>query len=287
MARYTRMLPTATVCRMAPLNGSIHELVITRRAGGGSFRDAPTPGTATLAWRGRPAIVRRVAVEDDDEDLEDEGTPPPPRLAAAAEELLALATQEPRPHHPGDGDRDRLFEVLTRIGKLHELYNTHADFFDYAPTPVDDEERAWAAERELAFVRRCCDELAELAAGCVQFAVLLWSDLHSEWEDTPEARRKATAEARAEILSEVGILAERPRVRRLTAGRHEVAEFLRPTLLFAALHCADAAHELTDARFPGTAATTMIGLAASLLTDGEQIATAAGYRSWPVLGEDW
>lgn len=203
--------------------------------------------------------MRRVAVEDDDEDLEDEGTPPPPRLAAAAEELLTLATQEPRPHHPGDGDRDRLFEVLTRIGKLHGLCNTHADFFDYAPTPVDDEERAWAAERELAFVRRCCDELAELAAGCVQFAVSLWSDL----------------------------LAERPRARRLTAGTHEVAEFLRPTLLFAALHCADAAHELTDARFPGTAATTMIGLAASLLTDGEQVATAAGYRSWLVLGEDW
>ena len=231
--------------------------------------------------------MRRVAVEDD-EDLEDEGTPPPsPRLAAAAEELLTLATQKPRPHQPGDGDRDRLFEVLTRIGKLHGLYNTHADFFDSAPTPVDDEERAWAAEREQASVRRCCDELAELAAGCVQFAVLLWSDLHSEWEDTSEARRKATAEAREEILSELGILAERPWARRLMAGTHEVAEFLRPTLLFAALHCADAAHELTDARFPGTAATTMIGLAASLLTDGDQIATAAGYRSWPVLGEDW
>ncbi len=39
--------------------------------------------------------------------------------------------------------------------------------------------------------------------------------------------------------------------------------------------------------FPATAAVTMIGLAASLLTDGEQIATVAGYRSWLQVGEGW
>lgn len=57
--------------------------------------------------------------------------------------------------------------------------------------------------------------------------------------------------------------------------------------MLAALTCADAAHELTDPRLPGTAGSTMLGLAASLLTDGDEIATAASYASWPELGDDW
>lgn len=33
LARYTRMLPTATVCRIAPSNGSIYEPLFTGRSG--------------------------------------------------------------------------------------------------------------------------------------------------------------------------------------------------------------------------------------------------------------
>jgi len=44
---------------------------------------------------------------------------------------------------------------------------------------------------------------------------------------------------------------------------------------------------MTDQQFPGTAAGTMLGLAASVLTDGEQIALVANYRSWPELEDDW
>ena len=56
-------------------------------------------------------------------------------------------------------------------------------------------------------------------------------------------RREAAGEAREELLSELGILGERSgRGRRLTSSKHGVAEFLRPTLLFAALTCADAQH---------------------------------------------
>jgi len=61
---------------------------------------------------------------------------------------------------------------------------------------------------------------------------------------------------------------------------------MRPTLHIAALSCADAAHELTHQRFPGSAGSTMVELAASLLTDGEAIAAAANYRSWPTFRDD-
>ncbi len=40
--------------------------------------------------------------------------------------------------------------------------------------------------------------------------------------------------------------------------KHDVAEFLRPNLLFAALTCADATHELAHPSFPGTAGSTML-----------------------------
>jgi hypothetical protein len=237
---------------------------------------------ASSAW----LIVRPgMAVDLDDEDVDDEATPPPARLAAAAEALLALAVGESRPGREVS-DADRLLDVLMLVGRLHGLCTTHAGFFSSDLPPVDDDERAWVAERDLAFVCRCADELVELAAGCVRFAVALWVDLRPDWEDPPDARQEAVAEAREEILSELGILAGRPPSPPLTAGKYAVAEFVRPTLLFAALACADAAHELTDERFPGTAGGTMLGLAASLLTDGDQIATVAGYESWPEIGED-
>ena len=156
------------------------------------------------------------------------------------------------------------------------------------PTPTNDDEIAWAAEREMAFLCRCADELAELAASCVRFSVALWVDLRPDWqEEAADARREVVGEAREELLSELGILGERSgRGRRLTSSKHDVAEFLRPTLLFAALTCADASHELGHPSFPGTAGSTMLGLAASLLTDGDEVATAGDYGSWPGLGDD-
>ena len=224
---------------------------------------------------------------DLDEEVDDEGRPPPPpRLAAAAEEMLGLASEAARSLHPEVSDVQRLLEVLRLVGRLHGLCTAHVSVFD-DPTARDEEERAWAAERELAFIRRCADELTELATGCVAFAVALLIDLRPDWEDPPESRQTALAEAREEILTELGILGQRQRGPRLAATKHEVAEFLRPTLLFAALQCADAAHEMTDQQFPGTAAGTMLGLAASVLTDGEQIALAASYRSWPEMEDDW
>ena len=221
---------------------------------------------------------------DIDEDLDDEEAPQPPaRLAAAAEELLTLSV-EARDVRRDVSDTDRLFDVLRLLGRLHEFCLTEAGFFAVDPTPVDDAERAWMAERELGFVRRCADGLAELAAGCVRFAVTLWVDLRPDWEEVVDARRQLVEEAREELLGELGILGGRSaRGRPLTPSKQDVAEFLRSTLLFAALGCADAAYELTDAQLPGTAGTTMLGIAASLLTDGDEVATAASYASWPGL----
>ncbi len=229
----------------------------------------------------------RGVAPDIDEDLEDEEPSAPPKLAAAAEELLALTTQTRVPHEHAS-DTDHLLDVLRLLGRLHALCISEAGFFVHDPTPVDDVERVWAAEQELAFARRCADELADLASSCVRFAIALWVDLRPEWEEAADARRQAVTEAREELLTELGILSKRSGpTHRLTPTKHDVAEFLRPSMLFASLACADAAHELADQRMPGTAGSTMLGLAASLLTDGDEIATAATYATWPHLGDDW
>ncbi|MGH7748949.1 MAG: hypothetical protein ACREQ5_29920 [Candidatus Dormibacteria bacterium] len=55
----------------------------------------------------------------------------------------------------------------------------------------------------------------------------------------------------------------------------------------AALSCADAADELTHVRLPGTAGVTMLEVAADLLVAGEEIASAAGHRQWPMLEGEW
>lgn len=228
-----------------------------------------------------------MAVEPD-EDLgeeEPEDPPPPPKLAAALDQLLSLAVEAPPPYYPDASDTDRLLHALMAVGRLHALCNTCAGLLSAEPPPVDEDEREWVAERDLEFVRRCADELLELAARCVRFAVWLWADLRPEGEARREARRNAAAEAREETLFELGICAQRSRAS-LSADKHRVADFLRTTLAFAALQCADAAHELQDGQFPGTAGSTMLDLAASLLSDGDEVATAAGYRRWPELGSD-
>lgn len=223
---------------------------------------------------------------DVDDELEEENQPPP-KLAAAAEELLTLVT-ETRDLRGNMSDTDRLLDVLGLLGRLHERCVSETGFFSsFDPPPADEEERAWAAERELAFVCRCADTLADVAASCVRFAVALWVDLRPDWEEVAEARRKTVGEAREELLGELGILGERTgRGRQLAPTKHDVAEFLSPTLHLAALTCADAVHELADAQLPGTAGVTMLGLASSLLTDGDEIATAASYASWPALEDD-
>ena len=69
------------------------------------------------------------------------------------------------------------------VGRLHELCLTEAGFFAPDPTPTNDDEIAWAAEREMAFLRRCADELADLAASYVRFSVALWVDLRPDWQE--------------------------------------------------------------------------------------------------------
>jgi hypothetical protein len=177
-----------------------------------------------------------VAVEPD-EDLDEEepeDPPPPPELVAALDEMLSLAVEAPPPYYPDASDTDRLVHALMAVGRLHALCHTHAGLLSAERPPADEEEREWVAERDLEFVRRCADELVELAARCVRFAVWLWADLRPEGEARREARRNAAAEAREEALFELGIRAQRPRTS-LTADKHRVADFLRPTLAFAAL----------------------------------------------------
>ena len=224
-----------------------------------------------------------VEPDEDPDEEEPEDPPPPPELVAALDEMLSLAVEAPPPYYPDASDTDRLVHVLMAVGRLHALCHTHAGLLSAEPPPADEEERKWAAERDLEFIRRCADELVELAARCLRFAVWQWADLRPEGEPRRETRRNAAAEAREEALFELGIRAQRPRAS-LTADKDRVADFLRPTLAFAALQCADTAHELEDGQFPGTAGSTMVDLAASLLSDGDQIATAAGYSAWPGVG---
>src|SRR5436190_899931 len=47
------------------------------------------------------------------------------------------------------------------VGRLHALCHTHAGLLSAERPPADEEEREWAAERDLEFVRRCADELVE------------------------------------------------------------------------------------------------------------------------------
>ena len=101
-----------------------------------------------------PSVSFAAVAPDVDEDLDDEEEkPPPPRLAAAAEEMLALATKA-GVRRRDESIPDRLLEVLRLVGRLHELCLTEAGFFAPDPTPTNDDEIAWAAEREMAFLRR-------------------------------------------------------------------------------------------------------------------------------------
>ncbi|MGH7750679.1 MAG: hypothetical protein ACREQ5_38800, partial [Candidatus Dormibacteria bacterium] len=73
----------------------------------------------------------------------------------------------------------------------------------------------------------------------------------------------------------------------LAPRKGDVAEVLFLRLRSAALHCAEAAYELTHARLTGSAGSTMLDLAADLLVTGEELARAARHRRWPSLGRDW
>jgi hypothetical protein len=83
------------------------------------------------------------------------------------------------------------------------------------------------------------------------------------------------SEARTELVSELQIEAAPPGRRfPLEATKRDVADSIKGTLWRAASEVACAAHELADARLPGTAGTTMIGAAASLMFEAFEIKQA-------------
>ena len=83
------------------------------------------------------------------------------------------------------------------------------------------------------------------------------------------------SEARTELVSELQIAAAPPGRRfALEATKRDVADSVEITLRHAASEVACAAYELADARLPGTAGTTMIGAAASLMFEAFEIKQA-------------
>lgn len=214
--------------------------------------------------------------DDPDDEYEDE-VAVPERLGAAAEALLVLAA---RARAGSESDRDRLVDLLALVGGFdHARREATGLFIDFEPEPVDEQERADLADRERAFVCWCADQLVELAAHAVEFAVALLASLHDD--DPSPARAAAINEVREELLGELAIDAARPSRHRVQPTRRDVADFLGVAVLpFAAVDLAEAAHRLNDSRWPGQAAVTATTLAANLLTAADKIASAAGYLDW-------
>lgn len=203
----------------------------------------------------------------------------PERLGAAAEALLVLAARA-RGRTGSESDRDRLVDLLALVGAFdHARHEATGSFLDFEPEPVDEHERENLADRERSFVCWCVDQLVELAAHAVEFAVTLLASLH---DDEPgRARPAAVNDVRAELLGELAIDAAHPARHPVQPTRRDVADFLGVVVLrSAALDLAAAAHQLSDSRWPGQAAVTAASLAADLLTAGGEIASAAGYLDW-------
>ena len=135
----------------------------------------------------------------------------------------------------------------------------------------DSEEREWLLGQERNFVGYCRRELDAIAHAAIEFTVALWIQCSRDWEESSQS----VSEARSELVSELQIAAAPPgRWFALEATRRDVADSMKGTLWRAASEVACAAHELADARLPGTAGSTMIGAAASLMFEAFEIEQA-------------
>lgn len=226
-------------------------------------------------------------VDDDDEDLDDEPRVPA-RLRDAAEQLLAHARAGRRRSRSPRTDEERLIRVLQLLGQLNDQRQAAAGLFvSDDPEPRDEAERRDLADSERQFVIYCADQLAVIASAALEFAIELAASFDDHKTPT-QARDDAVDELRHELLSELAINALRPIIGApLRARKRDVAEHLGLIVLSsAALDVADAAHELTQQRFPGQASITMTYLAAQLISAGDEIAEAADSQHWPALDED-
>ena len=219
-----------------------------------------------------PRDVATVGIVSEDEldYCEDELPPLPGELAEAVDELFEELDDL---HRSEDAAvRERLWRVLERVGRLESFCLEEASMFGRTVEDArDSEEREWLLEQERNFVGYCPRELDAIAQAAIEFTVALWIQCSPDWEEPS----KSVSEARTELVSELQIAAAPPGQRfALEATKRDVADSLKGTLWRAASEVACAAHELADARLPGTAGTTMIGAAASLMFEAFEIKQA-------------
>ena len=222
--------------------------------------------------------------EDDAEDLDDEPQVPA-HLRDAAEQLLAHARTGRRRSRSARTDQERLIGVLQLLGQLNDQRLDAGGLFTSDPEPRDEAERRDLADSERAFVIHCAKQLAVIASAALKFAIELTASFDDHSTPT-QARDDAVNELRAELLSELAIHTLRPAMDPLQPRKRDVAEHLGLIVLpSAALDIADAAHELTQHRFPGQAAITTTYLAAQLISAADEIAATADYHHWPALDD--
>ena len=222
--------------------------------------------------------------EDDDEDLDDEPHAPA-HLREAAEQLLAHASGGRRRSRSPRTDDERLTRVLQLLGQLNDQrLDAGGGLFNTDPEPRDDDERRDLADSERAFAIHCANHLAATASAALEFAIELTASFNDHLTPS-QARDNAVDELRVELLSELAIHTLRT-MDPLQLSKRDIAEHLGMIVLpSAALDVADAAHELTQHRFPGQAAITTTYLAAQLISAADEIAAAADYHDWPGLDD--
>lgn len=217
--------------------------------------------------RGLPyGVVSDVAPDVDEDEL-----PPLPaelsaRVTAFLEELADLHALE----HAAV--RELLWRVLERIGRLEAFSLEQAGLLARGPEDArDDQEREELLEQERAFVAACPRKLETIAQAALAFTLALWLQCRPDWEDPAQTVTEVRTELDAELATEV---APPRRRHRLEPTKPAVTDSMKATLWRAASEVACAAHELADARFPGTAGTTMLTAAASLTVEAFDIRQA-------------
>jgi hypothetical protein len=219
--------------------------------------------------------LRSSVVSEDELGCDEDELPPlPGELVEAVDELFEELEDL---HRLEDvAVRELLWRVLERVGRLQHFCLEEAGMF--GPTVEDardSEEREWLLEQERNFVGYCPRELGAIAHAAIEFTVALWIQCSPDWEEPSQS----VGEARTELISELQIAAAPPDRRfALEATKRDVADSMKGTLWCAASEVACAAHELADARLPGTAGSTMIGAAASLMFEAFEIEQAIARR---------
>jgi len=228
----------------------------TGMAGGGALR----------TW------LRSGVVSEDELDCceHDELPPLPGELVEAVDELFEELDDLRRLEDAAV--RELLWRVLERVGRLDGFCLEEASVFGRTVEDArDSEAREWLSEQERNFVGYCPGELDAIARAAIEFTVALWIGCSPDWEEPSQS----VSEARTELVSELQIAAAPPGRRfALDATKRDVADSVEITLRGVASEVACAAHELADARLPGTAGTTMIGAAASLMFEAFEIKQA-------------